>query len=87
MSAVEIRIGPTGDEQEAGFMNATLQSHRKVAFSIAARVNVPEQVVDSPVAVASFLVGVLRDVVAMCHPPGVLTFEVEVGWEDDGGGE
>lgn len=61
MKKVDLTKNCTADEQESGFMNATLQDAGNVAFSIATHIKIPENVSSQGEdAVSSYLAELLE---------------------------
>lgn len=72
---LSIETGICGDEQESSFMNATLQSHEGLEFSIATHIDVPPDI-KTEEDLARHLDWVCRDVLErLCG----ISFEVQIG--------
>jgi hypothetical protein len=71
---VTIRAGVPAQQQESSFMNATTQTHRQFAFSVACYVTVPARIVTE-----DQLVEYLRGQLEFAARNMPIAFEVEVG--------
>lgn len=77
---LDLRVGPSGDEQETSFQNATLQIRRRVVYSIATYVEeIPDSVPDNPHEIANYLSRLFAQVPQPSE--GHLFFDIQVGWD------
>lgn len=78
MSGLEIETGVCGNDQEGSFMNATLQSHGELEFSIATYVSVPDEIT-SEGELQSYLTLLLGGLLYRADGKSPVSFEVQLG--------